>query len=249
MPRFFIETPTGDTLTIGGEDADHIGKSLRMRVGDPLTLCDGTTDFLCTIESIAKGAVSLRIGESHPNRTEPRDRITLYQCLPKGDKLETIVRQTTELGIDTILPVLSRRCVARPDAASFAKRRLRLERIAREAAGQSERGKIPTVGGLLSFDDALAQLTQHDLAVFCYEGEGRPLAELLDSRPSFPLSIGLLIGSEGGFDVCEVRQLLQAGIQPTTLGPRILRTETAPVAALSMILYATGNLDSQNTDR
>ena len=240
MPRFFIPTPTGDRVTLTGEDADHIGRSLRMRPGETLTLCDGETDYHATLQAVERGMVVLRIDRSHPNRTEPPARITLYQCLPKGDKLETIVRQATELGASRIVPVLSRRCVARPDAAAFDKRRVRLQRIAREAAGQSERGRIPEVAPLLPVERALEGLAGSDLAIFCYEGEGTPLSGLLRTLPAsaHPPEIGLLIGSEGGFDPAEVAAARTMGIQPITLGPRILRTETAPIAALAILLAA-----------
>jgi len=238
MPKFFREGFSDNDPAIYGADADHISKSLRMQKGEGLTVGDlcGRV-FECRIAAVEPGRVSLEILSSAPDVSEPDVSVTLFQCMPKGDKLETVIQKAVELGVAKIVPVLSSRCVSRPDNKSFEKKLVRLNRIAAEAAVQSGRGSIPEVAPPLSLKEAAAQLSGFDSALFFYEGGGAPIGELIKGK-----RIAVVIGPEGGFSTDEVKLATDNGAFAASLGPRILRTETAPLAALSAIMYLTGNL-------
>ncbi len=240
MPRFFLPFSPGGTVTVTGEDARHIGLSLRMAVGDPVTFCgpDGT-EYQCVITAMDRDSVTAAVQQSGPSRAEPSVELRLYQALPKGDKMETIIQKAVELGVREITPVMTRRCVSRPDIRSMEKKLQRYQKIAEEAAKQSGRGRIPRVAPLLSFEAAVEELAALPLSLLFYEGGGEALCRLL--KEPVP-TIGLFVGAEGGFDPEEVSLAREAGLRAATLGPRILRCETAPLCALSAILYATGNL-------
>ena len=238
MPKFFREGFCDRDPVIYGPDADHISKSLRMKPGEGLTVSDLNGNvFDCRIVSLLPGRVELEVLSSCAETAEPDTEVTLFQCLPKGTKLETVVQTAVEPGVSHIVPVLSSRCISRPDERSMEKKRERLSRIAAEAAVQSGRGRLPDVSGLLSMRDACALIPGFDCALFFYEGGGSPFGELLKGK-----KIALFIGPEGGFDSDEVALALSSGAKSATLGPRILRTETAPVAALSVIMYLSGNM-------
>lgn len=239
MPRFFVQGQVGNTPCIMGEDARHIALSLRCKIGEKLTLCDGQgMDYDCHITGISPNMVELEVASSAPSRGEPPVAITLYQALPKGDKLEWIVQKAVELGVAAIQPVLTQRCIVRPNLSAMYKKQERLQKIALEAAKQSGRGIIPQIGALLSWEEALAQIAQVELVLFAWEEACRPLGPLLASRPQ---NIALLVGSEGGFSAKEAEDAQNLGAIPCTLGPRILRCETAPLYALSAITYTYEN--------
>ncbi len=241
MPRFFIDA---DILTAGvltGADAAHIVRSLRMKQGDALLLCDGAgEEYRCVITAAAPDAVHFAVREQVHSAAEPSLRVTLYQGFPKADKFETIVQKAVELGVHRIVPVFTSRCVARPDEKSQMKKGERFQKIAREAAGQAGRGRIPGVAPFLTLAQALEEAQSLDACLFCYEAGGSPLREAIS--PGIQ-SVGVLIGPEGGFAPEEAQQAKEAGFIVISLGPRILRTETAPVAVLAALQYATGNLE------
>ena len=241
MPRFFLsEPPVGDQATLTGEDAAHISRSLRMTVGEALTLCDGQgTDYESEITGITAQSVSVHITAAHPSIGEPDVRVVLYQGLPKGDKMEWIVQKAVELGAAEVVPFAAARSISRPDGASAGKKVARWQKIADEAAGQSHRGTLPKVGALISFSEALRAAAACERILFCYEGGGEALRTILQEQPK---SIAVFIGPEGGFAPEEVAAAEAAGAVRISLGTRILRTETAPLAALSVIMFATGNL-------
>ena len=240
MPRFFTGQVNRERALIVGEDARHIALALRMKAGERLTVCDADAqDYQCVIERISPEQVELRVEEVAPSAGEPGVWITLYQALPKGDKLELIVQKAVELGASAIVPVLTSRCVSRPDEKSFAKKRERLQKIALEAAGQSGRGMVPEVRPLLPYPAALDEMTNSRCPVLFYERATRPLGEVLALRPS---ALSLLVGAEGGFSPQEAEQAAAAGLAVCTMGPRILRCETAPLYALSAIGYTYENM-------
>ncbi len=240
MPRFFCEYFENHTY-IDGDNGRHIAKSLRMRPGETLTVCDTKgTDYLCEIMEIAGDRVALKILSATENKTEPTVNVTLFQCVPKSDKLELIVQKSVELGVSKIVPVLSAHCVSRPDEKARLKKLSRLQKIADEAAGQSGRGKKPTVEGFVTFDEMLGQLENFDEAILFYELYGKPLKSLVSD--SFK-NIAVIIGPEGGFSAKEAEKAEAAGAVLATLGKRILRTETAPLAALTGIMLLSGNLE------
>lgn len=242
MPRFFTEEFSEDRTyaAVTGEDAAHISRVLRMREGDPITLCDMKgTDYMGIIRAADSGRVEAEIIESRPSAGEPGIQAVLFQALPKGDKMELIVQKAVELGVYRVEPVLTRRCVARPDPKAWSRKRERLQKIAWEAAKQCGRGIIPQVGELISLEEALSRMTGYDLPLFFYEQSRRPFAPALQGQWR---SAALLVGSEGGFDPEEAEQAEGAGIPDVSLGSRILRCETAPIAVLSALMFQSGNL-------
>ncbi len=248
MPRFFIDYIPDDTAHIEGADARHIIRSLRMQPGEPLTICDSLgKDYDCEIESLEGETVHLRVLAIRETAAEPSLRVTLYQGVPKGDKFDWVVQKAVELGVYRIVPVMMKRCVSRPDAKSMKKKVERWQKIAEEAAKQSGRGILPQVGELLSFtkavEEAAAEQDQNGaekaVSLLFYEGGGERILRLAGEQTKYA---SIFIGPEGGFDPAEVELALEKGIRAATLGPRILRTETAPIAALAALMQATGNL-------
>ena len=228
MPRFFCDAIAGGKAVITGEDAAHIARSLRMQPGERLTLSDGQgTDFDCVLDLVTPQEVFLTALESYPCRTEPSVYVRLYMAMPKAEKLELIVQKAVELGVGEIIPVLTRRCVSRPDPKSFEKKRVRLARI-------------PQVREMMDLRPALEEMAARPGAMLFYERSTAPMREVLDRIEG---EASLLIGAEGGFDESEVELALSMGIPSLTLGPRILRCETAPMAALSVLMYHTGNMN------
>lgn len=239
MPRFFLENINLSQPVITGEDAKHIGRSLRMKPGQPLTVCSYGTDYYCEITSITSDEVYLKINDSRLCSAEPSVEVTLFQAVPKLDKLEHIIQKSVELGVTRIVPVLTRRCVSRPDRKDFEKKRIRLNKIALEAAKQSGRGIIPEVGEIISFNEAVKQMSEYDCPLMLYEEGGIRFSEVqTDACKSF----ALFVGSEGGFDESEAETAKNAGIVPIWLGERILRCETAPLTAISILMFITKNL-------
>ena len=227
MPRFFVDQqPQDGVLTLTGENAHHAGRVLRLRVGEGVTLCDGAgMDFDCTVEAVEKEAVTCRVVSCHAADTEPKQSITLFMALPKGDKMEFIVQKAVELGVSRIVPYLSKNCVSRPDKTE--KKVERWRKIAAEAAKQCGRGRLPEA--------------ESETALFFYENEKRTgLRDALAGGVRDTVS--LMVGPEGGFDPAEARAAVDAGLQSVSLGTRILRCETAPIAALAAVLYAGGNM-------
>lgn len=239
MPRFFIENICGDNFVIAGEDARHMTKSLRMRAGEHITVSDGQgMDYGCEITGIDEIGVHVKVLYSQPSNVEANVKVTLYQGLPKGDKMDLIVQKAVELGVYKIVPVLTERSVSRPDGKSAAKKRERWQKIAEEAAKQSGRGLVPVVENIKTFHEIIWENCE-PLKILFYEGGGAPMQAILKN---YPEQIALLIGPEGGWDKNEVGVLELVGAKTATLGPRILRTETAPLAALSVVMFVTGNL-------
>ncbi len=242
MPRFFVSAPpsVGGTAVLDGADARHIAGSLRMTVGESLTLCDGCgTDYTATITAIDREQVTVAVNSAAPTVSEPTLAVTLYMGYPKGDKLDLIVQKAVELGVTTIVPVLTTRSIVRLDGKDAKKKCVRLQRIAAEAAGQSERGIIPTVEAPLKWRDALARLATEP-TILCYEKGGAPLGQLVTPTDT---AVSLVIGPEGGFDPAEVEAVVAGGGRIATLGPRILRCETAPLAALAVLMERSGNME------
>ncbi len=238
MPRFFVEDVLGDTVTIEGQDARHIACALRMQTGDTLTVCDGKgVDCLCELTAVSPDTVMLEVKERTKTQTEPSIAVTLYQGLPKGDKLEWIIQKAVELGVTRIVPVVCSRSIAKAGEKD-AKKTARRQKIADEAAGQCGRGILPVVEAPITFAEAAKRMEKEHTIVF-YECGGEPLPAL---APRFADKLSIFIGPEGGIAPQEMDTLLQNGAVAATLGPRILRCETAPIAALSAIMVLSGNL-------
>jgi len=240
VPRFFVTSSQigAGTVRISGEDARHIARSLRMAAGETVTVVDETgTEHTCCLTAFLPDRVEAAVTESHPTAAEPPCRIVLYQALPKGDKLDTVIQKAVECGVAVIVPFESSRCIARAKPETEEKKTERRQKIAREAAGQCGRGLVPAVLPTTGFDDVLRRAKEADRAYFCYEGAGTvPLGALWQSRPPQKgETVALVIGSEGGFSKEEAEAAVKAGLLPTGLGPRILRTETAAAFALACI--------------
>ena len=239
MPRFFVDpSKIGEgSLVIEGEDARHISYSLRMAVGDTVTVSDGEgTDYECRLSEMDGETVRAEVLNTHPGTTESPAKIRLYMAFPKGDKLETVVQKAVELGAWEIVPFVSERCVRRPEAAKAEKQTARLQRIATEAAKQCGRSLLPRVGLPVSFAEMLRDTSE--LRLFCYEGEeAQSLKSVLSRLETTPATVAVTVGSEGGFSPREAREAKDAGFFSVNLGPRILRCETAPDFALSALCY------------
>jgi len=237
MPRFFLnkENLTGNTVTIVGEDASHIALSLRMAVGDALVLCDNEGfDYHAEIASISREAVTLTVKEKVPSESEPPYRVRLYQCLPKGEKFETVIQKAVECGVHEIIPVQSSRCIAVLKDAAAEKKLIRFNRIAEEACKQSGRGRLVKVLPPVSYREAMRQMASCDTAFLCYENEdGLTLPGYLPSDT--PREIAFLVGPEGGLSPDEVALAKEMGVISVSLGKRILRTETAAPFVLAIL--------------
>ena len=241
MARFFTDKVVNDTLILEGTDASHISKSLRMKIGDEVTVCDkNEIDHRCTIVKMENNCVFLKVIKSTHCINEPNINVTLYQAVPKSDKMDLIVQKCVELGICKIVPVETERCVSRPDAKAMNKKINRWQKIAEEAAKQSKRGKIPVIEPLLNLDKAAKISQKSDCSLVFYELNGEKIGSIIKNQPK---TISIFIGPEGGFSKQEISMLSSYNIKSATLGRRILRTETAPIAALSIIMYNTGNME------
>lgn len=239
MPRFFKEFFENSPF-IDGDDYNHITKSLRMKTGEALTVCDtGGFDYSCVISNISADRVELEILSKTDNKTEPTVFVTLYLCLTKGDKMDTAVRQAVEMGVSCIVPVISTNCVSRPDQKSLSKKVLRWQKIADEAAGQCGRGILPKVKECISLKSVSEIIRKDDISFFFYELGGKPIEKIGKEVKS----VSIIVGCEGGFTVSEAEMLSNAGAVVSTLGPRILRAETAPVAAVAAIMLQSGNMN------
>ena len=240
MPRFFVEEIKDRQIVLTGENAAHIAKSLRMRPGETLTLSDANgVDCEGEITAVSAEAVTVRVLETRLNTSEPAISVTLYQALPKVGKFETIVQKAVELGVERIVPVLTSRCVSRPDEKSMQKKLERYNKVALEAAKQSGRGIIPTVEPLKTYESILRDFAEYDKVILFYEEGGERLDKIV---PVSSKRVAVIIGSEGGFSPEEIALLQGRGIRPATLGKRILRCETAPICGLSIMLSLLGDI-------
>lgn len=248
MPRFFVENENilSDRIVICGEDAKHISLSLRARVGERITACDGKgIDYECEISDITKNDVTLSVLEKKASHAEPSLEVTLYQALVKSDKFDFIVQKCTELGVSRIVPVVTDRCISKPDDASLSKKLVRWNKIAKEAAMQSGRGRIPTVEDAVSFDMAVDGLKKADCGFLCYETTPHvPLNEIYEKcREKGEINTAaFLVGPEGGISEREAEKTAGENVFLASLGPRILRTETAPLCVMSSLMLMSGNM-------
>lgn len=241
MPRIYLSKNeiTENKAVLTGDNANHISRSLRMRVGDEITLCDGEkNDYRAVIEKITSDSVYLDIEEVIPSESEPPYMVRLFMALPKADKMELIVQKAVETGVYEIIPFISERCISRPDDSSGKKKVERWNKIAESAAEQCGRGIVPKVGNIITYKKAL-DMAKNDYAKFiCYEKERQrgvyeaiaPLREIEKVK-----TISFFVGAEGGFSEAEVQSAFEMGITSISLGKRILRCETAPLFVLSVL--------------
>lgn len=245
MARFFVlsEQAEGDRITITGPDVKHIGRVLRLGPGDPVTCVDETgRELTAVIKEINNNAVVCAITGETMSLAEPPVKVTLCQGLPKGEKMEFIIQKCSELGVHRIIPVNCARTVVRLDDKKAAQRQVRWQRVAEEAAKQARRGNIPQVAELTDFTAALSQAPPDALALLPWEEEGQAGLKAALREYCAGSEVWIFIGPEGGFTTEEANQARQAGCRTVTLGPRILRTETAAIAALTLVMYELGDI-------
>lgn len=242
MQHFFV-TPAqvkGDVILIDGSDVRHIGYALRMKIGEKLVISDGNNHrYLCRIDRISEKEVRAKILSEEERDTELPLRIYLFQGLPKGDKMERIIKSSAELGAYEIIPTVTKRAIVRPAKEKEERRVKRWQEIARGAAKQSARGVIPRVSEIMDYERALSYAGKLDVLLIPYElaaDMGRT-RRILESEIKKGASVGIFIGPEGGFEKEEEAAALAAGAKEITLGRRILRTETAGPALLSILMY------------
>jgi 16S rRNA (uracil1498-N3)-methyltransferase len=246
MDRFFVDKKNinleNNTCIIEGEDVKHISKVLRCRIGEELEVCDNNNnEYICEITNIDKNQVELNILEKVDIQRESDLKIKVYQGLPKGPKMEMILQKLTEVGVDEIILVQTKRTVVKVDDKKEDKKLERWERIIYEAAKQSKRGKIPSLRGVLTFKEALADMKENDFNIAPYENEKTKSIKQAIKGVNIN-NIGIFVGPEGGFEETEIEAIEEIGGQSVSLGPRILRTETASLVASSIVLYELSDL-------
>ena len=241
MTRFFVKTEEmqPDFILLTGENAAH-AKVLRLKCGEEVLVCDGAgREALCAVSDVSPGQISLVVKSQQESASEAAVKASVYVAFSKGDKLEHVIQKATELGVYEIVAFPSGRCVSRPDEKSLTKKLERWQKIAASAAEQSGRGVIPRVLTVGSYKAALERAAEADLAILFYENEqATTLRMALEEKPF--KTVSLLTGPEGGLEEKEVAEAAKAGLKVCTLGKRILRCETAPLCALSAVMYATG---------
>jgi 16S rRNA (uracil1498-N3)-methyltransferase len=238
MYRFFLPSdsvPENGHITVFGSDAAHIGFSLRMKPGEVIIFTREGMDYRCKITAIEPDSVTARILETTPVNSEPALKLTLFQALPKADKLELIIQKCTELGIYRIVPFVSERCVVKAKNQPLKTERFR--KIAEAAAKQSGRGIIPDVTDTITFRDMTERLKTFETVFFCNENGGKRIRVNKSTK-----NAALIVGAEGGFSANEIKSAEAAGAHSVTLGRRILRCETAPIAATAVIMYSAGEI-------
>ena len=224
---------------MSGEDVKHITSVLRMRKGDMAVLCDGKrNDYLAELETVG-GDCTFRVLEKSVNEAEPNIRLRLFQAMPKGDKMEFIVQKAVECGAAEIIPIFTKRCVSRPDEKQMSKKLPRYQKIALEAAKQCGRGIIPSVQNAVNFSELKSFISGENTGIMFYECSDVPLKNAVSE---FKRNVDIVIGSEGGFEPSEAEELQRLGFTAVSLGKRILRCETAPIAAISILMNMTGNM-------
>lgn len=240
MVRFFVtpEELQQEFLVLTGENAKH-AKVLRLKNGEGVLVCDGQgRECVCVVSDVSPECISLVVQHRQDSMTEARVRVSIYMAYPKADKLEHVIQKATELGAYEIVAFPSARCVSRPDEKTIRKKIERWQKIAASAAEQSGRGRIPQVLTLPNYQAALERASQADRALLFYENEVATTLKMAlegDYR-----TVSLMTGPEGGLELSEVETAQRAGLQVCTLGKRILRCETAPLCALSAVMYDSG---------
>lgn len=241
MFRFFVDSGEilRDMVTLTGDNAAH-ARVLRLKAGEQVLLCDGNgLEAICSVVDMDHCSTTLQILERRQSQNEPYVQASVYMAIPKADKLEHVIQKSVELGAFEIVTFPTNRCISKPDPKSIQKKLERWQKIAASAAEQCGRGIIPQIIFLDSYTEALSRAAKADLAVILYENEhSLTLRQALDAC-SYK-TISLLSGPEGGFEEKEVQRAEDAGLRVCTLGSRILRCETAPLCALSAVMFHSG---------
>lgn len=250
MYHFFIQAKQVNetNITLTGSDVNHIKNVLRMKAGEQIMLTDEDgVSYTCKIHELKKEQIIADIVDVQDVSHELPAEITLYQGMPKGDKLELIIQKAVELGVSNIVPVITKRCIVKLDEKKKANKVKRWNEIAKSAAKQSKRTKIPVVRDVLTFEQAIAEADNYDLTCIPYEQkEGMKETINFLNKAGVDMRIAIYIGPEGGYESCEIEQAVDHQICPISLGKRALRTETAGIALLSMVMLS---LECQTEDK
>ena len=241
MHRFYCSESDiyGDSIRLCGSDVNHIRNVLRMKSGEHVIVNDGNnTDYHCVIDRIDSDEVMLKIDHSSECMAELPSKIYLFQSLPKLDKMELIIQKAVELGVHEVIPVASKRCVVKLDDKKEKKKLERWQMIAESAAKQSMRGIIPKVHEPLNFKEAVKYASELSYNMIPYElAEGMDVSREIMDTAAEKESVGIFIGPEGGYCESEIEYAVENGIQVVSLGNRILRTETAGLCVLSILMF------------
>ena len=241
MTRFFVQPQQmmGDRVLLEGENAAH-AKVLRLKAEEQVMVCDGQgQECLCVVEEMGQKELTLRVISRMSSTSEAAVRVSVYMAFPKADKLEHVIQKATELGAYEIVAFPSARCISRPDDKSLKKKLERWQKIAANAAEQSGRGRVPEILVLPSYEAALTRAAQADIGMLFYENEHATTLRMALESGEYQ-TVSLLTGPEGGLEAAEVERAKDTGLSICTLGKRILRCETAPLCALSAVMYASG---------
>jgi len=252
MRYFYIDSAslTGPVVSVTGIQAHHIKKVLRLKPGDGLKLFDGSGfEYETVIVALTGKDVAVKIRRKHKAAAPPGARIIVAQAYLKEKKMDELVRRLCELGVARWMPYFSQRSIPRPDPERLASRRQRWQRIATEAVKQCRRVDMPLIGDALTFDEVLELGGDCDLKIVFWENESGPLTADLSSSAKSPHKILMMLGPEGGFTAAEIERVRERGFISAGLGPRILRAETATVAAVALVQYLFGDMGQKNLDK
>ena len=249
MPKFFVkqEQINGDIIIIQGQDVNHIKKVLRAKIGDELQICNSQNgeNFLCDIKEIENEKILCKIKQEIEEKVESNIEVTIFQGLPKADKMEYIIQKSVELGVYDITPVEMKRCVVKLNEKDKNKKELRWQKISEVAAKQCGRDIIPQINKTINIKDICELIKKYDIVLVAYENEKEKtlkeqlklLKEQTEQKKDKVIKIGIVIGPEGGLEEQDVEILKENGAKIITLGKRILRTETVALNVLSVIMY------------
>lgn len=244
MYQFFVEpnqiNTTDKSVIIAGSDVNHIKNVLRMKVGEEIAVSNGVDgkEYRCGVVALEESQIRCELRFIKEDGVELPSKVYLFQGLPKADKMELIIQKAVELGVYEIIPVAAKRCVVKLDDKKAKSKLARWQGIAEAAAKQSKRGIIPKVADVMTFGEAVQFASEMDVKLIPYElAEGMDKTKEIIGNLQSGQNIAIFIGPEGGFEESEVEKALGKGIEPITLGKRILRTETAGFTVLSWIMY------------
>lgn len=244
MPKFFVTTNQieGNTIIIQNEDVNHIKNVLRAKIDDTIEICDSITskNYICKIEQIEDKQIYCHIVEEIASNVEPHIQVSIFQGLPKADKMELVIQKSVELGVYDIIPVEMKRCVVKLNEKDKIKKMQRWQKISEGAAKQSGRDIIPTIHPVINIKTLCENIKEYDLVLVAYENEKiNTLKQELQKikQNNAETKIAIIIGPEGGIDDKEIEHFKENKAKIITLGNRILRTETVALNMLSVIMY------------
>lgn len=251
MPKFFVKSNqiVENVIDITGTDVNHITNVLRLKVNDKIQICNEETEdnYITQIIETNKENIKCKILEKLANKAEAGIDVTIFQGLPKADKMELIIQKCTELGVKEITPVQMERSIVKLDPKSEAKKIERWQKIAEVASKQCGRDRICKINNVVNIENICNMCSKYDIVLVPYENEeNKSLKQELKKLNSKNLKIAIVIGPEGGFEQKEIEQLKQNGGQIVTLGKRILRTETVAIAMSSIIMYELADFGGEN---